>query len=81
MKRRPMTKRLFSALLRVGEINATETARMLDDGLPPRECPPGLTEAYAEVRAAKRASDSRTQKQDATESRARRSVRRRVQRG
>lgn len=52
-----MPRRLFEALLRVGEVNANELERVLD-GEPSREHPPGLKEAYAELEAARKAAGS-----------------------
>jgi len=55
-KKKPrFTKRLLRAALRVGDINARELARAFR-GLPSREHPPGLTAAYKELAAAKKAA-------------------------
>ena len=51
-----LTPRLLKALLRVGAINAGETQRQ-HRGLDARAHPPGLKEAYAEVKAAEEERD------------------------
>jgi hypothetical protein len=50
-----LTQRQVKAHLQVGAINAVEVDRQMR-GLDARPNPPGLAEAYAEVRAADRAA-------------------------